>query len=85
MSEKVTDGVNGLHFRRSDAEDLAATMLRAAEEPGLWEKLHSGVPARPPRTMAEHVEALSAIYNRLWAAPSAQKPEETVLEGAGSA
>ena len=85
MSEKVTDGVNGLHFRRSDAEDLAATMLRAAEEPGLWEKLHSGVPARPPRTMAEHVEALSAIYNRLLAAPSAQKPEETVLEGAGSA
>ncbi len=44
MSEKVTDGVNGLHFRRGDADDLAETMLRAAETPGLWEQLHAGIP-----------------------------------------
>jgi len=85
MSEKVTDGVNGLHFRRSDAEDLAATMLRAAEEPGLWEKLHSRVPARPPRTMAEHVEALSAIYNRLLANYSGEGAGELPLEVAPGA
>ncbi len=31
MSEKVTDGVNGLHFRRRDPEHLADVMQRAAE------------------------------------------------------
>ena len=36
QSEKVLDGVNGLHFRRGDAESLARTMQRAATRP------HSG-------------------------------------------
>ena len=30
MSERVEDGVNGLHFRRGDAHDLAAVLQRAA-------------------------------------------------------
>ena len=34
MSERVTDGVNGLHFRRRDPDDLARKMQRAAETPG---------------------------------------------------
>jgi glycosyltransferase involved in cell wall biosynthesis len=65
MSEKVTDGVNGLHFRRRDAEQLAETMQRAAETPGLWEELQAGIPAHPPRLMADHVEILSDLYRRL--------------------
>src|SRR6185436_12596375 len=40
MAEKVTDGVNGLHFRRGDPASLAATIRRAATSPGLWETLH---------------------------------------------
>jgi glycosyltransferase involved in cell wall biosynthesis len=84
MSEKVTDGVNGLHFRRGDADELAEVMLRAAETPGLWEKLHSGIPERPPRTMEEHVEALSGIYRRLLAerreASVGQRRLERVLD-----
>jgi len=31
MAEKVTDGVDGLHFRRGSPVDLAATLLQAAE------------------------------------------------------
>ena len=50
MSEKVTDGVNGLHFRRRDPEDLADVMQRAVETPGLWEELHAGVPREPSGT-----------------------------------
>jgi glycosyltransferase involved in cell wall biosynthesis len=65
MSEKVTDGVNGLYFRRGDADDLADVMTRAATTPGLWEQLRGGIPAVP--TMAEHIEALSAHYRRLLA------------------
>jgi len=63
MSEKVTDGVNGLYFRRGDASDLADVMRRAMTTPGLWDELRQGIPPVP--TMGAHVEALSAHYRRL--------------------
>ncbi|HEX8099828.1 MAG TPA: glycosyltransferase family 4 protein, partial [Actinomycetota bacterium] len=44
MAEKVTDGLNGLHFHRGDAEHLAATIRRAAETEGLWDELRKGIP-----------------------------------------
>jgi glycosyltransferase involved in cell wall biosynthesis len=65
MAEKVEDGVSGLHFRRRDADDLAETMLRAAETPGLWERLRAGIPPDPPRTMPDHIEILQSLYSRL--------------------
>jgi glycosyltransferase involved in cell wall biosynthesis len=80
MSEKVTDGVNGLHFRRKDPEQLAEAMQRAAETPGLWEELRAGIPAEPPRWMDDHVAILSDLYRRLLAERSAVR--ET-LEQAG--
>ena len=57
MSEKVTDGVNGLHFRRRDPEDLAEVMQRAAETPGLWDELRAGIPPEPAALMDDHVAA----------------------------
>jgi glycosyltransferase involved in cell wall biosynthesis len=63
MSEKVTDGVNGLYFRRGDPSDLADVMKRAMTTPGLWDELRQGIPPVP--TMAGHVEVLSAHYRRL--------------------
>ena len=71
MSEKVTDGLNGLHFRRGDPDDLADALRRAAADPGLWDRLRRGIP--PVQTMAEHVEALSRHYRRLLA-PAADVP-----------
>jgi glycosyltransferase involved in cell wall biosynthesis len=62
MSEKVTHGVNGLHFRTGNAEDLAAVMQHATETPGLWEELHDGIPAQPSHTAAEDVEILANVY-----------------------
>jgi glycosyltransferase involved in cell wall biosynthesis len=66
MAEKVTHGGNGLHFRRRDAHHLAEVMLRAAETPGLWEELQSGIPTEPFRAMGDHVEVLAGIYRRLF-------------------
>jgi glycosyltransferase involved in cell wall biosynthesis len=63
MAEKVTDGVNGLHFRRASAESLARVIRRAAATPGLWEKLRAGIPA--VRTMDEHVRGVTASYRSL--------------------
>jgi glycosyltransferase involved in cell wall biosynthesis len=73
MSEKVTDGVSGLHFRRGDAASLADAIARAAGTPGLWERLRDGIP-QVPRIM-EHAAEMTETYKRLLAAgraPSAQ-------------
>jgi glycosyltransferase involved in cell wall biosynthesis len=65
MAEKVTDGVNGLHFRRGDPDQLAKVMRRAAGTPGLWEQLRAGVP--DIYRMEDHVAALDGIYRSLLA------------------
>jgi glycosyltransferase involved in cell wall biosynthesis len=39
MAELVRDGVDGLHFRAGDAEDLAAKLARFVDEPGLAAEL----------------------------------------------
>jgi glycosyltransferase involved in cell wall biosynthesis len=65
MSEKVTDGLNGLYFRRGDPDSLANVMRRAASTPGLWNELRRGIPAVP--SMQQHVAALSDHYRTLLA------------------
>jgi glycosyltransferase involved in cell wall biosynthesis len=82
MAEKVTDGVNGIHFRRGNAHSLARAMRRAAETPGLWTELRRGIP--PGQTMTEHAERLSGHYRALLDArrsPAAKRPRK-VLEHA---
>jgi glycosyltransferase involved in cell wall biosynthesis len=63
MSEKVEDGVNGIHFRTGDPDSLARAMLRAVETPGLWDKLHAAVP--PVYDIQDHAAAMNGIYKRL--------------------
>jgi glycosyltransferase involved in cell wall biosynthesis len=65
MAEKVTDGVNGIHFIRGDHEDLANVLERAASTPGLWEELRAGIV--PPNPVDDHVTLLSTLYKRLLA------------------
>jgi glycosyltransferase involved in cell wall biosynthesis len=63
MREKITDGVNGLHFRVGSAEDLADRMIVALTEPGLWDRLSAGCPrpANFDRTAARHLELYRAL------------------------
>jgi glycosyltransferase involved in cell wall biosynthesis len=63
MAERVTHEVNGLHSRVGDPGTLAGTISRAATTPGLWEKLHAGIPA--VRTIDDHVAALTDIYREM--------------------
>jgi glycosyltransferase involved in cell wall biosynthesis len=44
MAEKVTDGVNGLHFRVGSAEHLADRLSEALSRPELWDALSAGTP-----------------------------------------
>jgi glycosyltransferase involved in cell wall biosynthesis len=63
MAEKVTDGIDGLHFRARDPDSLAATIERAVGTPGLWETLRDGIEGA--HAMDEHVERLSGLYEEL--------------------
>lgn len=63
MAEKVTHGVNGLHFYARDPVSLARTIRRATETPGLWQSLRQGIPK--VHTMGEHVANLSSLYRDL--------------------
>lgn len=63
MAEKVTHGVNGLHFRVGDPSSLAKAIRRALDSPGLWDELRAGIPDIYP--MDDHVEVLTQTYERL--------------------
>lgn len=63
VEEMIQPGVNGLLFRRGDAQDLARQMLRVVEDPDLLPTLRSGI--KPPRTIASHVDELEARYRAL--------------------
>ena len=60
MAERVTDDVDGLHFTRGDPDALAAAILRASTETGLWERLSSAIPEPPSLTAM--VEGFLDIY-----------------------
>jgi glycosyltransferase involved in cell wall biosynthesis len=63
MAEKVTDAVNGLHFRVGDPLSLAQALRRAVSTPGLWDKLRGGIP--DVFSMDEHIANLGHIYREL--------------------
>jgi glycosyltransferase involved in cell wall biosynthesis len=72
LPELVQDGINGLLVEPGDAPALARAMRRAAGEPGLWQRLVSGIPYVPTtdgvaeryldlyQALSIHKEALSA-------------------------
>lgn len=60
MAEKVTDGVNGLHFRTGSPEDLADRLTEALQQPPLWQHLVDGAP-NPPG-LAAFADQHLAIY-----------------------
>jgi len=74
MAEKVTAGVDGLHFRAGDATSLADTMERAVRTPGLWDRLRAGIAEVHP--LERHVARLAELYDALRPVP--------VLEGSGA-
>ncbi|WP_168209561.1 glycosyltransferase [Mycobacterium helveticum] len=60
LAERVTDDVDGIHFTRGDPYALAAVMLRASTETGLWERLSGAIPEPP--SLAAMVAAFLDVY-----------------------
>jgi len=63
MKEKVTDGVNGVHFRVGSAEALADKIGELLVEPDLWERLRRGAPV--PLSHEAAAEQHLALYRGL--------------------
>jgi glycosyltransferase involved in cell wall biosynthesis len=63
MAEKVTDGVNGLHFRVGDSRSLAQAIRRAANSSVLWETLQSRIPE--VYKIEDSVAKMTEIYRAL--------------------
>jgi glycosyltransferase involved in cell wall biosynthesis len=58
----VRDGVDGLLFAPGDAAALRRALLALVEQPGLLAHLRAGIV--PPRTVADHVAQIEAIYEQ---------------------
>ncbi len=63
MAEKVTSGVNGLHFKAGSALSLKSVMEQAADDPSLWLRLRNGI--GPVFPMADCVQQHHALYESL--------------------
>jgi glycosyltransferase involved in cell wall biosynthesis len=63
MPERITDGVNGLHFRTGDPYDLANVIERAVTTPRLFKRLQAAIAA--PYPMSEHLTKIDAVYEEL--------------------
>ena len=77
MAEKVTDGVNGLHFRRRDPEHLARGACSAPpRRPASGTSCSAGIPSRPGQPdRGGHVETLTpALRRTARAAPAPRRP-----------
>ena len=60
MKERITDGMDGLHFNLGDSRSLADVMRRACTETGLWQKLVSGI--KPPMSRETMTDMFCRIY-----------------------
>jgi glycosyltransferase involved in cell wall biosynthesis len=72
MKEKITDDVNGLHFRVGSAEDLADKMTSVLGDPEAWERLRAGAPK--PIGHDEAARQHLALYRSLASAQRTELP-----------
>jgi glycosyltransferase involved in cell wall biosynthesis len=74
MAEKITDEVDGLHFRAGSPEDLVDCMVRALNEPDLWSRLRAGI--TPPLGHLDCAASHAALYRRLIEARGTPMPAD---------
>ncbi|APF39469.1 glycosyltransferase family 4 protein [Chelatococcus daeguensis] len=63
MAEKITDGVDGLHFRVGSSEDLVDRMVEALTDETLWERLRARItrPIDYEECARRHLDLYNAV------------------------
>src|SRR5918998_716984 len=72
MAEKITDGVDGLHFRVGSSEDLVDHVTEALTNPGLWDRLRAGI--KQPISYEECARQHLDLYRSLASEKAAKAP-----------
>jgi glycosyltransferase involved in cell wall biosynthesis len=72
MKEKVTDGVDGIHFRVGSAEDLADKLTEVLKDATAWQRRRDAAPK--PLSHADVADQHLALYRALQAAPVQSRP-----------
>jgi glycosyltransferase involved in cell wall biosynthesis len=78
MAEKVTDGLNGLHFRVGDPTSLAAAIRRAVQSPAIWDEMRRGIP--PIYRLDDQVTKLRDLYGQLLASRLARSQVHAAID-----
>lgn len=63
MAELVAHETSGLVFAREDTHDLRTQIQRLLTEPGLYDRLRSGIP--PVRSVDDEMDDVTALYARV--------------------
>ncbi len=63
MAEKVTNNINGLHFKTGNTQDLVNKILQIHKSPALLKKLTKGIPK--VKSIEENRKELEEIYSKL--------------------
>jgi len=63
MAEKVTNNINGLHFKTGNTQDLVNKILQIHKSPALLKKLTKGIPK--VKSIEENRKELEEIYGKL--------------------
>ncbi|MBM6594398.1 glycosyltransferase family 4 protein [Microvirga pudoricolor] len=63
VAEKITDGVNGLHFRVGSSEDLIDRMVEALTDATLWDRMRAGIrrPIGSDECARQHLDLYQTI------------------------
>jgi glycosyltransferase involved in cell wall biosynthesis len=77
MAEKVTAGINGLHFRVGDPTSLAAVIREAVQAPATWDRLRRGIPSI--YRLDEQVAELRETYRSVLAGSAASEEAYAAL------
>jgi len=72
MAEKITDGVDGMHFRVGSSEDLVDRMTEALTDTGLWDRLRAGI--KTPITYEECARQHLDLYRDVAATKAKSAP-----------
>ncbi|MGO4571235.1 glycosyltransferase family 4 protein [Microvirga sp. 2TAF3] len=71
MAEKITDGVDGLHFRVGSPEDLIDRIVETLTDATLWDRLRAGIkqPINSQECAKQHLELYYSIAANRDSAP----------------
>jgi glycosyltransferase involved in cell wall biosynthesis len=75
MAELVRDGIDGMHFKVGDSNDLKRCMLKIIDNPSLLQQMRDNLPALP--RLSEQAAIVRQKYQQLLALNSSASGKDS--------